>query len=242
MTKEQITEKIELLNEAKQELLAKLNREGRNPNQTEQDILNEINEQVLKLQSTPLSCATGLKMFSSSGGGVSVGGSNVSPTGRRGRDYCSMFNMSRGSLDNGGFKDCAEFLHVMESGRFDPRLQILASLGENVPSSGGFSVPTQFSSEWLDASLPNEIVRNLCRVFPMESETLKIPGWDGSDMTSGQTHGGLTMEFLAEGADATPQEAKMRAIELNAKFAAIYVNSSLELIQDGKNFGNRSRT
>lgn len=97
-------------------------------------------------------------------------------------------------------------------------------------------MPTQFASEWLDASLPTEIVRNLCKVFPMESETKEIPGWDGADMSSGQTHGGLTMQFLAESGTATPQTGKMRKITLNAKMAAIYVDASIELIQDGRDF------
>ncbi len=153
-----------------------------------------------------------------------------------GRDYRSMFNLGRDRLDTGDFKDCAEFLRVMESGRYDPRLQIRASMGEGIPSSGGFSVPTEFAAEWLDASLPNEIVRNLCRVYPMDSQTKDVAGFDGADMTGGATHGGLTMQFLAEHAEATPQEGKLRKITLTARMAAIYVNSSIELIQDGRDF------
>lgn len=153
-----------------------------------------------------------------------------------GRDYKSMFSLSRGSLSNGGFKDAAEFLRVIDSGRYDPRLDILNTANETTPSEGGFSVPTEFASEWLDASLPNEIVRNLCKVYPMTSETKDVPGWDGADMSSGQTHGGLTMQFLGESAQASAQTPKMRKITLNARMAAIYVNASIELIQDGRDF------
>ena len=161
----------------------------------------------------------------------------------KGRDYRSMFNMApRASLDTGGFKDCAEFLNVLDSGRHDPRLQVLASMGEGLPESGGFSVPEQFSSSWLDASLPNEIVRNLCRVFPMESETKLVPGWDGADMSGGATHGGLTMAFIAEGATDSPQTPKMRQVKLNARMAAIYVDASIELVQDGVGFATNLQT
>lgn len=167
----------------------------------------------------------------------SISGSNapvlVPPIGR---DYRSMFNLGRGQLDTGGFKNAAEFLRCIDSGRYDPRLDILNTMTEGVPSSGGFSVPVQFSSDWLDASLPDEIVRNLCRVYPMTSETKDIAGWDGADMTGGATHGGLTMQFLAESAAASAQTPKMRKISLNAKMAAIYVNASLELVQDGRDF------
>ncbi|MCX5909996.1 MAG: phage major capsid protein [Deltaproteobacteria bacterium] len=111
-----------------------------------------------------------------------------------------------------------------------------------MPSSGGFSVPSQFASEWLDASLPNEIVRNLCRLYPMTSDSLEVPGWDGADMSAGATHGGLTMTFMAEGSDGTPQAAKLRKVMLTARMAGIYVDASIELIQDGKDFATNLQT
>lgn len=206
-------------------------------NAKEAGIVSEMEDEINELrkylpQNSPLSMGKDFQIGSS---GDYTG--NIPATVANGRDYRSMFNMSRGgSLDTGGFKDAAEFIRVMDSGRFDPRLDIQAAMVEGIPSSGGFSVPTQFASEWLDASLPNEIVRNLCKVYPMDSETKEIPGWDSADMSGGQTHGGLTMQFLAESGTATPQTAKMRKISLNAKMAAIYVDASLELIQDGRDF------
>jgi len=159
-----------------------------------------------------------------------------------GRSYREMFGFKKGqTLDTGGFKDAGEFLTVLHSGRFDPRL-VQASFGETVPSQGGFAVPTQFASEWLDAALPAEIMRQLVKTYPMTESSLLIPGWDGADMSAGLTHGGFSMEFLAEGSDGTPQTAKLRQIELKAKTGAIYCNASLELIQDGKNFAQNLQT
>jgi len=154
------------------------------------------------------------------------------------RTYRSMFYPGQGNvnLDKGAFRDIREFLNVIDSGRYDPRLVARAAMQEGLPSTGGFSVPEEFSAQWLDASLPNEIVRRLCRVYGMESKTKLIPGWDGNDMSDGSTHGGLKMEFLAEGATATKQTAKLRQVQLTAETGAIYVDASLELIQDGKDF------
>jgi len=160
-----------------------------------------------------------------------------------GRTFRAMFGHRPGErLDSGDFKNAAEFFQVMDSGRYDPRLQVRASMGEGVPSSGGFSVPSQFAADWLDASLPNEIVRNLCKVYPMESQSLEVAGWDGSDMSAGKTHGGLEMVFLAEGSTATPQTAKLRKINLVAKMGAIYIDGSIELFQDGKGFAENLET
>jgi HK97 family phage major capsid protein len=154
----------------------------------------------------------------------------------RGKDFRSMFGFPRNqTLDSGGFKDCQEFLSAVESGRYDPRL-VRASMGETIPSLGGFAVPTQFAAEWLDASLPNEVVRNLAKIFPMTESQADVPGWDGADMSAGATHGGFTMTFLAEGSTATAQTPKMRKITLTARMGAVYVDASVELVQDGKNF------
>ena len=50
------------------------------------------------------------------------------------------------------------------------------------------------------------------------------------------------MTFLAESGAASAQTPKMRKIELNAKMAAIYVNASLELVQDGQDFATNLQT
>ena len=157
------------------------------------------------------------------------------------RSYKSMF--CRGNarpLDDGGFRSDEEFFNVILSGRYDPRLQVRAAMTETVPSEGGFSVPSQFASQWLDASLPAEIARNRAKVYPMTSETLKVPAWDAKDFSSGE-YAGLKMQFLAESAVGDKQTAKMRQITLTAHTGAIYVDASLELVGDGLNFADQLR-
>jgi len=119
-------------------------------------------------------------------------------------------------------------------------LQVRASMGETIPARWIFGAD-RIRREWLDASLPNEVIRRLCKVYPMTSESKQIAGWDGADMSAGLTHGGFKMEFLAEGSDGTPQTPKMRKIELRAKMGVIYVDASIELIQDGRNFEENLR-
>ncbi len=153
------------------------------------------------------------------------------------RSYRAMFHPGKSDikLEDGGFRDSAEFFNVIDSGRYDPRLQARAAMVEGIPSSGGFSVPQQYIAEWLDAALKDEIARKYCKVIPMKGESLKISGWKASDYSSG-AFAGLTMEFLAEGAVGTKQTALMREITLNANLAAIYIDASVELVSDGANF------
>ena len=151
------------------------------------------------------------------------------------KTYRSLFGVQGRSLDNGNFKNASEFIEVVGSGLFDPRLT-RASQISGIASQGGFSVPDQFSSEWLDSSLPSEIVRPLCQLWPMTSETRKIPGWDGEDMSAGKLFGGFEMEFLAEEGTGTKQTGKMKLLNLSAKKGAIFVDISSELESDGLGF------
>lgn len=111
-----------------------------------------------------------------------------------------------------------------------------ASMLEGTPSAGGFSVPEPLSAKWLDESLPDEIVRPRCQVWPMTSASLKVPGFDGNDQSTGTYFGGFSMEFLAEEGAGTPQTGKLRLIELSAKKAGIFCNASSEVIEDGLGF------
>jgi HK97 family phage major capsid protein len=111
-----------------------------------------------------------------------------------------------------------------------------ASMVSSVPSSGGFSVPESQSAQWLDDSIESEIIRPRATVWPMESSTRKVPGWDTADQTGGTLFGGFAMEFLAEGGEGSKQTGKLRAIMLTAKKGAIFVDISNELREDGQGF------
>jgi HK97 family phage major capsid protein len=155
----------------------------------------------------------------------------ASPAGLR--DYRSMFNLGR-SLDSGGFKNFNEYLAVMASGRFDPRL-IQNTASESVPSSGGFSVPEEFAAWLLDSSLESEIVRPRATVWPMKSDTIKVPGWDAATHSS-SLYGGLIGTWIAELGASTEVFAKMRQIQLTTKKLACYTAASNELVADGVDY------
>lgn len=151
-----------------------------------------------------------------------------------GRTYRKMFGQGQ-PLSNGGFRDFNEFLTVLSSKRYDSRLFETRTMGITTPSDGGFSVPEEFAAWLLDASLESEVVRPRATVWPMKSETLKVPGWDSATHTS-TLFGGLTGTWVSELGSNTEVFAKMRQIELNAKKLACYTAASNELVQDGIDF------
>lgn len=111
-----------------------------------------------------------------------------------------------------------------------------ASMVEGTPSAGGFSVPEPLAAQWLDDSIESEIIRPRATVWPMESATRKVPGWDAADQAGGILFGGFAMEFIAEEGPGSKQTGKLRAIQLAAKKGAIFVDISNELREDGQGF------
>lgn len=156
----------------------------------------------------------------------------------KGRDYRSLFGMKKDqALDTGGFKDFNEFLSLLHSGRADNRLKMAETRAMTIgtPSAGGFIVPEEFAAWLLDQSLESEIIRPRATVWPMISETKKVPGWDMSDHKN-SLFGGLTAEWIAESAQATEVFAKLRRIMLTARKLACYTSASNELVADGVSF------
>ncbi|MCO5384432.1 MAG: phage major capsid protein [Desulfitobacterium hafniense] len=141
------------------------------------------------------------------------------------------------NLSKGGFTNFNDFLKTVHSGRFDNRLgsPIKNSMTEGIPSEGGFSVPEEFTAWLLDNSLESEIVRPRAQVWPMKTDTKKIPGWDAKNHSSG-LYGGLNGVWMAEAGKGERQKGKLRTITLKAKKLAIFTSVSNELLDDGLSF------
>ncbi len=158
-------------------------------------------------------------------------GTGSARTGRTnsGRRYADMFPelLGRGS----GFRDGEDFLKPIVFGQADPRLLLAAGMTEGGPGGGGFLVPSPLSEKWLDASLEEEVVRGRAQVHPMTSSTLEIAGLDVTDRSAGDL-AGYEGQWLAEGAPATEQKARLRKITLKARKCAIFTSASVELATD----------
>ena len=137
-------------------------------------------------------------------------------------------------LSNSGFHSMDEFLKTMHLGRADQRL-LNSSMVEGIQEFGGYSVPEEYGAFLMDKSLESEIIRPRATVWGMGSETKKVPAFDGADRTN-NLFGGITGEWLEEGASGTLKTAKLRLIQLKAKKLACFSQASNELIADGMSF------
>lgn len=137
-------------------------------------------------------------------------------------------------LSNSGFHSIDEFLKTLHLGRADQRL-LNSTMVEGIPEFGGYSVPEEYGAFLMDKSLESEIIRPRATVWGMGSETKKVPAFDGADRTN-NLFGGISGEWLEEGASGTRKTAKLRLIQLKAKKLACFSQASNELIADGMSF------
>ncbi|MBI2834767.1 MAG: phage major capsid protein [Acidobacteria bacterium] len=156
------------------------------------------------------------------------------PTGRR---FVELFG-GQVALSRDGWTSPDEFLATLHAGLADPRLRpasvpgVHATATGRVGADGGFSVPTEFVAQWLDASLESEIVRPRATVWPMTSATRKVPGWDVSDSSS-TLFGAFTGQWVNEGAEITEQTPELMSLTLTACKLALVTQLSNELVADG---------
>jgi HK97 family phage major capsid protein len=165
-----------------------------------------------------------------------------------GRSYREMFPGE--TLSRGDFKDSEEYIQTVLSNKHDTRLKRVHSKKDNdsekrdshstsVGTDGGFSVPTEISAQWLDSSLPSEVVRPLAQIWPMASSDRMIPGFSGKDRSGGTLHGGFEMVWLEELGTGTKQKGKMELIHMKAHKGAIFSQISNELKDDGMGFAQQ---
>lgn len=156
-----------------------------------------------------------------------------------GTKYADLFPGA--SLSTSGFHSSEEFFAAVARSNeiADPRLLSLSGIRaasgqrESAPSQGGFMVPTEWAAQLLDQSLEDEIVRPRAQIWPMKSNTIKVPAIDGYVHTGGVLYGGLVAAWENEMDNLQLQNIKLRLLELQANKLALLINSSNELLEDG---------
>lgn len=134
------------------------------------------------------------------------------------------------------WKTPAEFLAVVSSNRFDPRLNRPQAAGNiSIGSDGGFLVPTELYADILDAALGMELIRPLARVFPMTSSSLHVAAPDRLDRSGGSV-GGFEGQWLDEGQEADQQTPKFSRLILEANKLAVFAQASIEAEMDAVDF------
>jgi HK97 family phage major capsid protein len=156
------------------------------------------------------------------------------PVPGRKRTCATLFGESH---DTAGFASMNEFIRAVRMAHqmYDPRLAPLASASpqnEGTPADGGFMVPTEFAARLLEQALENTIVMPRAQVWPMKSETLKVPGIDDTDHSAGVLYGGVSAFWANELQSIDLQQLKTWQLGLTAEKFALLAQASNELADD----------
>jgi HK97 family phage major capsid protein len=138
--------------------------------------------------------------------------------------------------DKGGFRNMGDFIaSMLKDGQHDRRIAKIRADGQKigVPSEGGTFVPDDFAAQFLELVVQTSPILQRARIFPMNSETLKIPAVDDSDHSTDRA--GLVAVWRGEGQVLSPDTIKTRQLELNAKKLTLICKATREFMQDGLN-------
>ena len=136
------------------------------------------------------------------------------------------------SMD-GQFKTFGEFLTAMAPGTIsskgvDARMKVL---GEGQGDQGGFLVPEQFTTQLLQLSLEDAVVRPRAFRLPMSSLNLSLPTVvDTTHATN--VFGGVRGYWTPESGSYTSSEPSFGRVTLTAKKLTAYTSAANELLAD----------
>lgn len=135
-----------------------------------------------------------------------------------------------GCNDSHGFQNAEEFLEVLLSGRFDPRLREARTFLAGTGTAGGFAVPTQYSPLILDAALNggDSIVMPRANIIPVTTAGIEIPIWDSFDHSGSTLFGGLQGTWIDENTASDIQTGKLVLLSMAMHKCACYAEASRE--------------
>lgn len=140
------------------------------------------------------------------------------------------------------FESFGQFMHAVRFNQQDPRLSFHEGVGEAQAeqsmgdgSSGGFAVPEQWRGTLMEVSAQDGAIRPRATVIPAGSPpdaAITMPALDQSGAAPSNVHGGVTVEWIAEGATKPETDADLREIKLEPQEVAGHVIVSDKLLRN----------
>ncbi|MFC1580042.1 phage major capsid protein [Thermodesulfobacteriota bacterium] len=237
-------QKINLIQNAMDRIKEFADSQGRPMNKSERKLTTDMKQKIQSLwensAEAPVTMGNNKVIFNQSSAALKITG----PTGSYGlvspaepKDYRSLFGNDKSMTWEamGGTKDTGFFSAVL-SGRHHPGLRhnIQNTMGETIPSDGGFLVPSEYAERIHSVALEDEIIMPRAFVQPMRTNSIKIPGMNIGDHSS-NLMGGFTASYVAEEGSLTEANPKVRQMELQAKKLTGLLRFTSELTEDAPN-------
>jgi len=212
MAKEDPRAVIKELQTVKSALYEKLQRENRDTTETEKQILNELDEEIVKWQSKPL---------------PSLMGTGAGFTGTRSTGPFPSFGQQLQAIANAGKPG-----QKPDNRLYEIRAQ--AGLNETIPSEGGFILQQDFSNELLKGVYETNILASRCNRFKISgnANSIKLPAVDETSRANGSRWGGVQGYWKDEAAAKVASQPKFRQMELTLHKIIGLCYATDELLQD----------
>lgn len=141
--------------------------------------------------------------------------------------------------DNGGFKSYGEFLRVLSSQQYDPRIarcqQMAVTAGITINASGGALVPEMYAvDDRLNPGTEAEIMRPAADVRVMTGGSLHISGLENLSAASGIHYGGFQIQSVPEGDEFNLQTPATAKVILTRSKMGIATDATWELTSDSE--------
>lgn len=149
-----------------------------------------------------------------------------------------------GPQPNTEFSSLAEFIATVARNPNDQRLANLYNeeVGANQAEqrmdtgvSGGFAVPTQFRGTLMEVSPQESVIRPRATVIPAgdpPDSAITMPALDQTGSTPDNVYGGVTVNWIGEGAAKPESDAKLREVTLTPHEVAGYVTLTDKLLRN----------
>ena len=192
------------------------------------ELQDEISAHAAKLEKTPEPSMQRRGRKTTQHGPAKPGSATARTAEAGSSKYAQMFGNQEQT--SGQFASRGEFLQTLARNPSDSRLAHL-DMTEGVGSSGGYLVPAEYRSGWLDSVIENSIVMPRATIYPMTTNSLSVASFDGSDRSSNIY--GITAYWTAEAATITESTPEVRNVNFSPHKLAAIVDCSSELLADG---------
>lgn len=132
--------------------------------------------------------------------------------------------------DMAGFKDAADFILAVHDR--EKRAQL-----EGVATQGGFAVPGALADTIWTTTMQTGIAVPRCTMFPMDTATLNIAGFQNEDRDSSWF--GVTPAYAGEGDELSASTLALRMVSLEARKLYLMCEASREVLQDSRSLGGQ---
>lgn len=225
-----IRQRMEDLKKKNHALLDKCSDEGRNLTETESA---QFEDNIKALQATQKQIEAAERMLDFERTQPAVDDENRSAAERAGAP------VDRGSFKSLGEQLVAVYRAAQNPSQIDPRLIQASvasdgSLGNALPSEGGFLVQKDFAPEILQRTYATGEILKRCKKLPVggNSNGMKINAIDEDSRADGSRMGGILAYWINEADALTNSRPKFRRIELNLNKLIALVYATDELLQD----------